>query len=281
MIIRLSKEAQELLDKNEKIICIYKITDLTNGKIYIGQSINFKKRISNYKRTAFKPNITRFIDQAIVVHGCENFLIEDIEIVNDINELNRKEHGWIIKLDASNPEIGYNANLGSTHDYSQLANLRKSLSHKGLKEKFETKRKKSNTIIAIGNGKVIIADSGKLFGDFVGKGKDYIKNCLREPSTINGYNLYYADPIKLITMRHKMLNKKTIRNPLYMKYLDLLELCEFESVETIYSSLRSIVGKVYLLNYENRKEPTNEHPEGELFLVEVKPTETGTDQFAG
>ena len=89
--------------------------------------------------------------------------------------------------------------------------------------------------------------------------KDYIKNCLRQPSMVNEFYLYYEDINKRLDMKYKMLSKRSIRNKTYMKYLYLLEECEFESVETIYSSLRRIIGKVYILRYENIK-ITDEHP---------------------
>ena len=53
-----------------------------------------------------------------------------------------------------------------------------------------------------------------------------------------------------MTIREKMLKKKSIRNPEYMKYLDILDEYEFESVETIYAFVRGNIGKFYQLDYD-------------------------------
>lgn len=50
-----------------------------------------------------------------------------------------------------------------------------SKAHIGLTESADTKRKKSNKIIAIKDDELIYYDSAKLFGDYIGSTKDYIK----------------------------------------------------------------------------------------------------------
>ena len=46
----------KLVELNNKIMVIYKITNLINEKIYIGQSVNFKERIRLHRETAFNKN---------------------------------------------------------------------------------------------------------------------------------------------------------------------------------------------------------------------------------
>ena len=268
MNINLAKEEKIDWIYGHKIICVYKITNKINNKIYIGQTKNLRRRVSEYK-TAERSNSSRSIIKAIRYYGGNNFELEVLEKTDDESNLNEIERKWIQKLDSTNPDKGYNENLGVHQEYSSMSAVNKSIAHIGLTESPDTKRKKSNKIIAISDSKVIICDSGKLFGDYIGKSKDYIKNCLRQPSMVNEFYIYYEDINKRLDMKYKMLSKRSIRNKTYMKYLYLLEECEFESVETIYSSLRRIIGKVYILRYENIK-ITDEHPEGELFIEEIQ-----------
>ena len=71
---------------------IYKITNLANGKIYIGQSICIERRFSEHKRG--KSLSTQLIDKAILKYGVENFSFEVIEECDAI-ELNDREIYWI------------------------------------------------------------------------------------------------------------------------------------------------------------------------------------------
>ena len=54
---------------------IYKITNKINNKIYIGQSINYEKRIKEhiYARKNEKKHLNQIIDIAIKKYGKENF----------------------------------------------------------------------------------------------------------------------------------------------------------------------------------------------------------------
>jgi len=78
---------------------IYKITNLINGKIYVGQDM------------ANNPNYfgsgTRILT-SIKKHGKENFIKEIIEICSSLEELDEREIFWIKELDSTNRSIGYN-----------------------------------------------------------------------------------------------------------------------------------------------------------------------------
>ena len=94
------------------MIGIYKITDLTNGKIYIGQSNNIQRRKSEH----FYNNkyIRSEIDKAIQDKGKENFTFEVIEECL-AEELYDKEKYWITFYDSFNH--GYNQTKGGQHEY--------------------------------------------------------------------------------------------------------------------------------------------------------------------
>ena len=90
---------------------IYKITNLVNGKIYIGQTVQsleerFYKHCAKYSD---KLHFVMPIKQAIFKYGKENFKMELIEEC-DIELLNEREQYWIAYYDSYNN--GYNCTLG-------------------------------------------------------------------------------------------------------------------------------------------------------------------------
>lgn len=101
----------------EKSMIIYKITNLIDGKIYIGQTINRLKRRVNRLRY----NI--LLKRAMKLYGIENFELSVIENCSDINELNEKEQFWISFYDSINNQKGYNLQSGGKncrmHEYTK------------------------------------------------------------------------------------------------------------------------------------------------------------------
>ena len=79
-------------------IVIYKITNLINHKIYIGQTIEYEERIRHHKQTAFRENSKekdRPLYRAIRKYGLDNFKFEIIDKADSIEELNEKEIYYI------------------------------------------------------------------------------------------------------------------------------------------------------------------------------------------
>ena len=74
------------------MIGIYKITNKTNGKVYIGQSNDIERRWSEHKRK-YKTENT-FLYQGMRLDGLENFEFS-IEELCDIQELDAKEQYYI------------------------------------------------------------------------------------------------------------------------------------------------------------------------------------------
>lgn len=82
---------------------IYKITNLINGKVYIGQTTRtLEERMNEHYR---KSDIV--VDKAIQKYGRENFSTEVVDDADSIEELNEKEIYWIRKYDSILP-LGYN-----------------------------------------------------------------------------------------------------------------------------------------------------------------------------
>lgn len=115
---------------------IYKITNLINGKIYVGQSIYDDE---NYFGSG------TYIKQAIKKHGKENFKREIIERCKTKNELNEREIFWIKHLNSINRSIGYNAIISSAGIYTEDARNRQK-SFLGRKHTDETRNKIRNAL---------------------------------------------------------------------------------------------------------------------------------------
>lgn len=80
---------------------IYKITNLQNNKVYIGQTIRpikkrFQRHISDSKNNILDTHFAR----AIRTYGEENFVIEEIDQAKTQDELNIKEQYWIHYYDS-------------------------------------------------------------------------------------------------------------------------------------------------------------------------------------
>ena len=91
------------------MIGIYKITNLINGKVYIGQSVQIEKRWQNHKCAAKKEE--GHLYKAMRKYGLENFKFEVIEECQK-QELNDREVFWISYYNSIDPDKGYNLTKG-------------------------------------------------------------------------------------------------------------------------------------------------------------------------
>lgn len=90
---------------------IYKITNLINNKVYIGQTIStLSKRWREHRHQAEEGNKNYHLYQAMRKYGVENFRIEAIEQCPN-EELNNREKFWIKYYDSFG-QNGYNLTLG-------------------------------------------------------------------------------------------------------------------------------------------------------------------------
>jgi group I intron endonuclease len=130
-----------------QISCIYKITSPTK-KIYIGSTINYKKRIKHYRNLDCKAQVKLY--NSLIKYGFKNHIIEILEVCNN-DELYRKER-YYGELYDSCGKNGLNLSLPGYDDikpiYSIETKLKKSISQSGIKNNFygrkhteETKKK--------------------------------------------------------------------------------------------------------------------------------------------
>jgi hypothetical protein len=94
---------------------IYKITDRTNNKIYIGQTKRdiYKRFGEHLSRVTSNRKNDRACSLYIAMsnHGRENFYVELVEEVED-NVADQREKYWIKEFDSINPDKGYNLDCG-------------------------------------------------------------------------------------------------------------------------------------------------------------------------
>lgn len=106
---------------------IYKITNLLNGKCYIGQTIA-KNPILRWRAHCSK-KVNSAIHLAIVKYGKNNFKFEIIEQNKTIEELNLLEQFYIKKYDTMSPN-GYNLDIGGRNCLKEKASIEKGAAKK-------------------------------------------------------------------------------------------------------------------------------------------------------
>lgn len=114
---------------------VYKITNLVNGKIYIG------KHSTDDLDDGYMGSGKR-LHQAYKKYGLENFNKEVIDYYNSEDELNQGEIYWIAKFNSTDQNIGYNLTYGGEGEIPTEEVRRKlSEAHRGKKLSEEHRRK--------------------------------------------------------------------------------------------------------------------------------------------
>lgn len=96
---------------------IYKITNIKNNKIYIGQTVKNRPsdRFSQHRYLATHPEQEKgisYLHRAMAQEGLDNFKFEIIEKIPN-EQLNNREKYWIKQLNSLSPE-GYNLSEGGS-----------------------------------------------------------------------------------------------------------------------------------------------------------------------
>ena len=188
---------------------VYKITNLVNGKIYIGQSIDVENRLNEHKRN-YKHN--QHLTNAINKYGVDKFTFE-LLIATDIKYLNRLEKLFIRKYDTMNPDKGYNKDSGGNANYVISDETRKKMSDAKMGDKnpkyWKGKKRSAESIrkTAEGNKGKTRSDEQRL-NIIKGMGKDYariIKNGFQNNKQM--YQIRFKGKcIKRSIYIHKLIN---------------------------------------------------------------------------
>lgn len=123
---------------------IYKITNLVNGKVYIGQTRrSLKRRWQEHRR-----ELEGVLGRAIQKYGVLNFSVDVICIASSVDELNALEKFHIAAHDSTNHTKGYNIATGGEapppwtgKKHSESTRRKISRYCRGLQRSEETKRK--------------------------------------------------------------------------------------------------------------------------------------------
>ena len=144
--------SNEILDEPTERYCeIYKITNLTSGKVYVGQAVSHilnHKRYRPYGREgrfrchiseAFstKKNQCHYLNNAIRKYGVDDFVLELIEYC-EISESNDKEFYYIKKFTSLYP-YGFNLKNGGGNVFTHSEESKKRVSN-GLVNYYSDKK---------------------------------------------------------------------------------------------------------------------------------------------
>lgn len=128
---------------------IYKIVNKVNGKIYIGSTINYKRRIKvHLSRLDKNDHHSIKLQNSYNKYGIDNFEFEILEEVDDIQLLIEKEQKWI---DALIPELnmtlvaGLNCHIGLKRSDETKKRISESLKGKKLSEEHKESVRKTLT----------------------------------------------------------------------------------------------------------------------------------------
>lgn len=136
---------------------IYKIVNVNNGKVYVGQTIQFRKRLSkHYGCLCHNKHASTYLQKSFNKHGVDAYYIEILEITTK-ELICEREAYWIEKLNSSNKDKGYNILINTPSPWygkrtpEHCANISKGLTGKHPSE--ETRKKQSEARLGRFKGK--------------------------------------------------------------------------------------------------------------------------------
>lgn len=96
-----------------KIWSLYRITNLVNGKVYIGQAEDYQHRWADHRRAVRLNKPTQAVHYAMIKYGLDNFAFEVIASCRTQDDANEIETVLVAQYDSFiKSGKGYNATLG-------------------------------------------------------------------------------------------------------------------------------------------------------------------------
>lgn len=128
-----------ILEENNKKCGIYRLTNITNNKTYIGSAIDIRKRLWVYYNTKLLARYNMAIYKAILKYGYANFSLEILEYCDPQNIIAREQYYFNI----FRPEYNILKIAGSMwgHKHREETLLKISKYRIGCKHSEETKEK--------------------------------------------------------------------------------------------------------------------------------------------
>lgn len=213
---------------------IYKFTNKINGKSYIGQSVDIKRR---HKEHRTRKDENSLFHEAISEYGFDNFDFSVIEIC-DIKDLNSKEIYYINKYNTLFPN-GYNASegghhghpmgLSSTDDVSSIISLLRytNMSNIEIGSLFNVS---DQTISDINNGRIWRRDGLTYPIRNRKTPRKYCRNCGKEL-----YKYVQGD----------LCRECILKSPKHMRFKKDVPVSKEELVELLYKNSFVAVGKMF------------------------------------
>lgn len=134
---------------------IYRITNLINGKVYIGQSKNIWSRYKDHFARKYDKDDKSYIHHAILHYGRENF---SFEIIKETYDLNYWEAFLIQMHHSYDSNYGYNLTTGGTFgarrtdDFIYTDEIKAKMSEKA-KQRWENPISRAEVLAAQNQGK--------------------------------------------------------------------------------------------------------------------------------
>ncbi|MFX1258991.1 MAG: hypothetical protein ACFFAN_14125, partial [Promethearchaeota archaeon] len=137
---------------------IYLATNKENGKKYVGQTVSsrwkehqdcveerWKEEVGDAYRKQNRGEELRYIENAIIKYGPENFDLKQQDVAYSQKELDEKERKWVNEYDSTNPDKGYNlteGGRGGTPSKEVIEKLSQVSSEKWQEKKYQEKQLK-------------------------------------------------------------------------------------------------------------------------------------------
>lgn len=170
----------------EPIYCVYKHTNKTNGKVYVGMTKNLQDR---WSRQGNRYDSCSYFYKAIQKYGWDGFIHEVIEDHLTLDEANERERYWIDFYDSRNKEKGYNL-LAGGNTGEMLPETRKKMSESRIAYLDESNIRRAVRCVETGELFTCTADAEQKTGIL----KSQIFQCCdHKPSafTAKGYHWVY------------------------------------------------------------------------------------------
>ena len=196
---------------------IYKLTNLEDGKVYVGQTNNLDIRKNRHFYDLKKnKHHNKFLQNSYNKYGEENFIFECVEITDNLDE---RELYWINEYGGINSELNYNLKDPLTSDFSDYlkVEIKKSMSGENnpnygnkwseeQKEKLSKERKGLTLEVRVGKEKSDLAKEKMSKTRTGGKHTEEHKNKIRE-ANLGEKNPNYGKGYKQVGEKNPMWGK--------------------------------------------------------------------------